>query len=129
MLLQDSFVSDPNNLVQNGQTVSARVQSWDPLKNRLSLTMRADSASGGGVGGADGGGEARRNPRQGKVATAGEPSVMAIPTVHSNVLSFSTASPSQTICLVCMHWHMVPGHTLVMHSACKVKQYINIDSG
>lgn len=78
MLLQDSFVSDPNNLVQNGQTVSVRVASWDPLKNRLSLTMRADSGSSAGGGGGDSGGEARRNPRQGKVATAGELSVMAI---------------------------------------------------
>ena len=40
--------------------------------------MRADSGPGGGDGGGDAGGEARRNPRQGKVATAGELSVMAI---------------------------------------------------
>ena len=74
LLMQDSFVSDPNNLVQNGQTVSVKVSSWDPATNRLSLTMKLDSGS---EGAADGGslgddGQARRNPRQGKVATAGE---------------------------------------------------------
>lgn len=74
LLVQDSFVSDPNNLVQQGQTVSVRVSSWDPLKNRLSLTMKADAGPGGGDGGAnvEGDGQARRAPRQGKVATAGE---------------------------------------------------------
>ncbi|KAL3138010.1 hypothetical protein ABBQ38_005246 [Trebouxia sp. C0009 RCD-2024] len=71
--MSDSFVSDPNNLVQNGQTVSVKVSSWDAAKNRLSLTMKLDSGSDGAADGSSFGddGQTRRNPRQGKVATAG----------------------------------------------------------
>ncbi|KAL3150404.1 hypothetical protein ABBQ32_000242 [Trebouxia sp. C0010 RCD-2024] len=71
--MSDLFVSDPNNLVQNGQTVSVKVSSWDAASNRLSLTMKLNSGSNGAADGGSFGddGQTRRNPRQGKVATAG----------------------------------------------------------
>ena len=74
-VLQDAFVSDPSDIVKNGQLVNVRVSSWDPAVNRLSLTMKSPTES-GTYGVADGGrpsegGQVRRNPRQGKVATAG----------------------------------------------------------
>ena len=79
--LQDEYIPDPNLVVQNGQTVTVRIQSWDPSKNRLSFTMKPEnSAAGGGAGGGNGGGggaggyldrQGERQPRQGKVARAG----------------------------------------------------------
>ena len=71
--MQDSFVSDPNTLVQNGQTVKVHVTGWDPAKNRLALSMKADPASNGASAGRSAGGDGQpgRQPRQGKVATAG----------------------------------------------------------
>lgn len=71
LFMQDSFVADPNALVSNGQTVKVRVQVWDPSKNRLSLTMKLDSGPSNASNGGGDDGQARRNPRQGKVATAG----------------------------------------------------------
>lgn len=76
--VQDEYVPDPNLVVQNGQTVKVRVQSWDPSKNRLSFTMKPETSSadaGGGGGGGGAGGyldrQGDRQPRQGKVARAG----------------------------------------------------------
>ena len=75
-VVQDSFVSDPGEIVKNGQQVHVRVSSWDEKANRLSLTMKQTTDSGmngssNGAGPSDNG-QARRTPRQGKVATAGD---------------------------------------------------------
>lgn len=74
-VVQDSFVSDPSTIVKNGQQVHVRISSWDEKANRLSLTMKLTTDSGmngssNGAGPSDDG-QARRTPRQGKVATAG----------------------------------------------------------
>ena len=74
-MVQDSFVSDPSTIVKNGQQVHVRISSWDEKANRLSLTMKLTTDSGmngssNGAGPSDDG-QARRTPRQGKVATAG----------------------------------------------------------
>ncbi len=74
-MLQDAFVSDPSTIVKNGQVVNVRVSSWDENASRLSLTMRL-TTEGGANGDSNGtglsdDGQARRNPRQGKVATSG----------------------------------------------------------
>jgi len=55
--------------------VNVRVSSWDENASRLSLTMRL-TTDGGANGDSNGtglsdDGQARRNPRQGKVATSG----------------------------------------------------------
>lgn len=74
-MLQDAFVSDPGAIVKNGQLVNVRISSWDPAANRLSLTMKNATDSGmngdSNSAGPSDDGQARRNPRQGKVATAG----------------------------------------------------------
>ncbi|KAA6423398.1 MAG: elongation factor Ts, partial [Trebouxia sp. A1-2] len=69
--MTDSFVSDPSTIVKNGQVVNVRVSSWDENASRLSLTMRLTTDGGAnadsnGTGLTDDG-QARRNPRQGKV--------------------------------------------------------------
>ena len=74
-MFQDAFVSDPSTIVTNGQMVNVRVSSWDEKASRLSLTMRL-TTDGGANGDSNGAGlsddgQARRNPRQGKVATSG----------------------------------------------------------
>lgn len=73
--VQDEYVPDPNLVVQNGQTVKVRVQSWDPSKNRLSFTMKPENSSADAGGGGGAGGyldrQGDRQPRQGKVARAG----------------------------------------------------------
>ena len=71
--------------------------------------MRADTGGSGGDGGADGGGAARKNPRQGKVATAGE----------------DLSSPSVCQVFACTD----KSHAMAMHYACEVKQCININNG
>ncbi|DBA78976.1 hypothetical protein WJX77_000488 [Trebouxia sp. C0004] len=73
--MTDAFVSDPSTIVKNGQVVNVRVSTWDENASRLSLTMRltTDGEASGDSGGAglSDDGQARRNPRQGKVATSG----------------------------------------------------------
>lgn len=96
-MLQDAFVSDPSTIVKNGQVVNVRVSSWDENASRLSLTMRltTDGGSNGdstGTGLSDDG-QARRNPRQGKVATSGDFLAAANHVSHKNA------------CFVCVSCH------------------------
>jgi hypothetical protein len=85
-VLQDAFVSDPSTIVKNGQVVNVRVSSWDENASRLSLTMRLTTDGGAnadsnGTGLSDDG-QARRNPRQGKVATSGNVLAAANPALQ-----------------------------------------------
>ena len=63
---------DPSLVVHNKQQVKVRVQSFDPVKKRLSLTMKLNDSSSNGsrdpAGNATG---QARQTRQGKVARSG----------------------------------------------------------
>lgn len=101
-MLQDSFVSDPSTIVKNGQVVNVRVSSWDENASRLSLTMRLTTDGGAnadsnGTGLTDDG-QARRNPRQGKVSTSGKVLAAACSTSPACFVCFSCHA---FLCIMC----------------------------
>jgi uncharacterized protein len=90
--LADRFVSDPKQIVKVGQVVNVRVLEVNEKLKRISLSMRADTAEGGGRSQSNPA-PLKANPAQPKVNSSQPKVNLAQPKVNSSQPKVNPAQP------------------------------------